>query len=74
MRKLVNNAGKTVSITAGQNIGMAVYGTSKTDYGEGTNAGTITANSAGSIGVITSNYGKVTNTGNYRCYWWKYVR
>lgn len=61
--KVVNNAGKTVSITAGQNIGMAVYGTSKTDYGEGTNAGTITANSAGSIGVITSNYGKVTNTG-----------
>ena len=61
--KVVNNAGKTVDITDGQNIGMAVYGTSKTDYGEGTNAGTITANSAGSIGVITSNYGKVTNAG-----------
>ena len=57
--KVINdNAGK-VNITAGENIGMAVYGT-----GEGENKGSISATSDGSIGLMTSDTGKITNTGS----------
>ena len=61
--KVVNNAGKTINVTGGENIGIAIYGTTSTDKGEGTNAGTVTVTSAGSIGAITSNYGKLSNSG-----------